>query len=533
MRALSIALLISSLSPVLSAQSADVPLHNWTVPAYPRSSGGGITTMTDVTPPRTFVGVQPCRVADTRGNGAPIQGGIFSNGQARNWTVWNICGIPSGADAISVNFSVVSPAATPLGAFLLAWPTGQPPPPTAIMTYGPGATVISNAAIVPLSGSGQLTVNVSHSTHIVMDVNGYFSALLGNPANFLELDNSSNFYTFFARNFAPGCPGACGIFMQTESTVGNAAIVGSAAGATGLNFGVEGVIASTTAGSAGVHGISPATTGKRYGVLGEIDGSKNAISNSAGVLGRDTLAPVAQNFNTLPAGVRGESTFSLGVLGVSAGGIAVEGILNTLLGDYQSEGRLGSGDYGLYAFGDVGATGTKFFVEPHPTDASKVIRYVALEGGESGTYFRGRGRFVNGVATIEVPEDFRMVTDAEGLTVQVTPIGGIASVGVVRMDLDEIVVQSTRDLEFSFLVNGVRRSQKDRIGPIVENTFEYVPRSAEEKMPGYLSQDQKQVLIGNGTYRPDGTVNLETARRLGWDRIWAQRERPSRRLASE
>jgi hypothetical protein len=126
-----------------------------------------------------------------------------------------------------------------------------------------------------------------------------------------------------------------------------------------------------------------------------------------------------------------------------------------------------------------------------------------------------------------------MVTDAEGLTVQVTPIGGIASVGVVRMDLDEIVVQSTRDLEFSFLVNGVRRSQKDRIGPIVENTFEYVPRSAEEKMPGYLSQDQKQVLIGNGTYRPDGTVNLETARRLGWDRIWAQRERPSRRLASE
>ena len=109
----------------------------------------------------------------------------------------------------------------------------------------------------------------------------------------------------------------------------------------------------------------------------------------------------------------------------------------------------------------------------------------------------------------------------------------IASVGVVRMDLDEIVVQSTRDLEFSFLVNGVRRSQKDRIGPIVENTFEYVPRSAEEKMPGYLSQDQKQVLIRNGTYRPDGTVNLETARQLGWDRIWAQRERPSRRLASE
>jgi len=31
------------------------------------------------------------------------------------------------------------------------------------------------------------------------------------------------------------------------------------------------------------------------------------------------------------------------------------------------------------------ATGTKNFIEPHPTDASKKIRYVSLEGPEAGS----------------------------------------------------------------------------------------------------------------------------------------------------
>jgi hypothetical protein len=45
-------------------------------------------------------------------------------------------------------------------------------------------------------------------------------------------------------------------------------------------------------------------------------------------------------------------------------------------------------------------------------------------------------------------------------------------------------------------------------------------------MPLYLPEVLKQRLISNGTYRPDGTVNLETARRLGWDKVWEQRSQP-------
>ncbi len=119
----------------LSAQ--EIP--NWTVPTYRASSAvGGLTTMADVTPGVGFVGIQPCRVADTRGNGAPIQGGIFANSALRTWDLTGLCGLPAGTDAISANFTVVAAGGIPPGSFLLAWPTGQAPPPTAIMTYGPG-----------------------------------------------------------------------------------------------------------------------------------------------------------------------------------------------------------------------------------------------------------------------------------------------------------------------------------------------------------------------------------------------------------
>ncbi|PYQ34287.1 MAG: hypothetical protein DMF55_09830 [Acidobacteria bacterium] len=130
------------------------------------------------------------------------------------------------------------------------------------------------------------------------------------------------------------------------------------------------------------------------------------------------------------------------------------------------------------------------------------------------------------MARIAVPEDFRLVTDSEGLTVQVTPIGGMASVGVMKADLNEIVVQSSRNLEFYYMVNGIRRTHKHLTSPIGDGN-EYMPKSADATMPQYLTEGQKQLLIQNGTYNADGTVNMETAQRLGWDRIWAERERPT------
>ena len=112
----------------LAQEPVQDAIPNWSAPATwsPHSLSRGLSTMGAVTSSIPFIGIQPCRVADTRGNGAPIQGGIFANSEARNWTVSGICGIPSGAGAISVNFTVVAAGGIPAGSFLLAWPTGSP-----------------------------------------------------------------------------------------------------------------------------------------------------------------------------------------------------------------------------------------------------------------------------------------------------------------------------------------------------------------------------------------------------------------------
>ncbi len=116
-----------------------------------------------------------------------------------------------------------------------------------------------------------------------------------------------------------------------------------------------------------------------------------------------------------------------------------------------------------------------------------------------------------------------MVTDPQSLSIQVTPIGEMATVAVVQIGLDGIVVKGSRDVEFFYTVNGVRRAYNNW-DPIQENERFFVPESPEAKLPIYLSEEERGRLIANGTYNPDGTVNMETAERLGWTKMWAERE---------
>jgi hypothetical protein len=217
---------------------------------------------------------------------------------------------------------------------------------------------------------------------------------------------------------------------------------------------------------------------------------------------------------------------NIGVIGLSTN-VGVAGVLTNDVGGSVAQGYLGYNTgpgYAVWAASNSGGTGAKFFVEPHPTDPSKVIRYISLEGNEPGTYFRGRGKFERGVARIAVPEDFRLVTDPEGLSVQITPIGAMTSFAVLRADLNEIVVQGSRNVEFYYMVNGVRRTHKDLFEPIAPGD-EFRPESPDATLPAYLTERQKETLIRNGTYNADGTVNLETARRLEWDRKWEETAR--------
>jgi len=131
--------------------------------------GSTVISNTDfqVVGPIQFVPVTPCRVADTRQSN-PIPGGT-----SRNFTVPGAggCGIPPSAAAYSLNVTVV-----PRGrlGYLTIWPGGEIQPNVSTMNSPDGRTK-ANAAIVP-SGNNAVSVYVTDTTDVILDINGYFTA---------------------------------------------------------------------------------------------------------------------------------------------------------------------------------------------------------------------------------------------------------------------------------------------------------------------------------------------------------------------
>ena len=211
--------------------------------------------------------------------------------------------------------------------------------------------------------------------------------------------------------------------------------------------------------------------------------------------------------------MRGYSEFGWGVVGLSNGsgdgvGVYGRGLFTGVRGVHFTPKT-----YAIEAWGALVATGTKSFVQPHPTDPSTAVQFICLEGNESGTYFRGTTRLVDGVALIPIPEEWRLVTDEVGITVQVTPHGP-ANVWVASSSLDQIVVSGSADVELDYLVNGVRRGFTE-YEPYVRNRF-FRPEVRGVPFGTQYPQELRDILVDNGILNPDYTPNEATAERLGW-----------------
>jgi len=495
--------LLLLVAPRISAD--EVPLRNWTVPSSPTR----LSALGDIGNPGVFVAVTPCRVVDTRlgmgFSGAYGPPALTAAPRTFNIVASGCTGLPANVSAFSLNFAVTNTAGP---GHIVAWPTGGTMPNVSTLNYL-GAQTLANAAIVPAgSGTSISVVAAVSATDLIIDINGYFTNY---PNTNKQLFTSGSFSA------------AAAILGVNDSNAIGSHGVGGYAGGTGVVHGVQGEIGSGAADlSAGVHGIGGAGTARTFGVYGE--SATNAF-DAAGVLGRSTFgtSPIINSIaNT--AGVRGEGA-ARGTVGVAGpSGVGVRGYSVDASGILQTFGSLGQGNsYGVYANGDLGATGTKTFVEPHPTDASKVIKFVSLEGPEAGTYFRGTASTRGGVCVIEVPEPFRMVTDEEGLTVQLTTVGSGAHAWVESESLERIVVRSSADTKLHYLVQGVRKAYRD-FQPVAPGD-EFMPRSPEDTLPLWLSEEGRRRLVSNGTFHADGTVNMETAERAGWAQRWREAER--------
>ena len=120
-----------------------------------------------------FVVVTPCRIADTRNPSGPFGGPAIAAGTSRDFVIPSgACGIPSDAAAYSMNIAVV-PRGT-LG-FLTLWPSGQSQPLVSTLNSNDGR-IKSNAALVPAGANGAVSVFATHTTDVILDINGYFVA---------------------------------------------------------------------------------------------------------------------------------------------------------------------------------------------------------------------------------------------------------------------------------------------------------------------------------------------------------------------
>src|SRR5215831_13260822 len=398
--------------------------------------------------------------------------------------------------------------------------------------------------VIDINGYYSQALNPLNYFSVVTSYSAGGGVIFGENLDTTNVGNGGHFITKSPMD------GSAGVEASADATSGvTSGILGETKSTTDQASGVQGVVLSSTPGgfSAGVLGVNNSTSGNGMGVMGThsgsgwgvygtsptgfgtygfsplgvgavgsassgvgVYGSTNAITGSVMAIwgqafGTTGTIPgiVGETFSASPAafGVVGRVNgptpggFSTGVRGISLGtsgqGIGVWG--SHPAGGYGVFGTAPAGvGIAVYAGGDLLVSGAKSFVEPHPTDAGKEIRYVALEGPESGTYFRGRGTFQNGLAIIEVPENFRLVTDSEGLSVQVTPIGAMATVAVLRIDLEKIVVQASRSVDFFYMVNGVRKSEKS-FEPIHEAKI-FAPQGPEAQLPEWLTAEQKKML---------------------------------------
>jgi hypothetical protein len=155
------------------------------------------------------------------------------------------------------------------------------------------------------------------------------------------------------------------------------------------------------------------------------------------------------------------------LLNAGAGNGLIVGTLTStplILGTNSTARMTIAGTGAITVPGNFTVTGTKNFAVVDPANAKQALYYTALEGPEAGTYFRGSAKTVNGQVVVELPGYFSRLTESERMTVQLTPVGAPGQLYVAEKSPSKLVIkiaQGSADLEFDYLVQGVRKGYLD------------------------------------------------------------------------
>lgn len=210
--------------------------------------------------------------------------------------------------------------------------------------------------------------------------------------------------------------GGNGIGVYGSQAGSGYGVYGTAVGGYGVvgqstsGVGVEG---SADEGGFGVHGVT--LDGNGYGVYGQ-------ANNGVGVFGATAGGTAVEGTATTGNAVRGVSSSGYGVFGSSTGNYAVVGVTNSGNGVYgqvstaNQAGVVGrqedaSGNWALYGFGNIGATGTKSAVVPAQDGRGHMTLY-CVESPECWFEDFGSARLTGGSATVAIDAEFAQTVDA-------------------------------------------------------------------------------------------------------------------------
>ena len=138
------------------------------------------TTTTTTLAPADFVGIQPVRVLDTRGNGqtvgvpaaAPIGADKAIEVQIAGYKVGDQVLIPDNATSVAINVTIDGDATSK--SFLTVWPTGDPRPLASTNNAEPGF-VSPVSALMKIGEDGKISVyNQAGAVNVIIDVTGFF-----------------------------------------------------------------------------------------------------------------------------------------------------------------------------------------------------------------------------------------------------------------------------------------------------------------------------------------------------------------------
>jgi len=281
-----------------------------------------------------FFPVAPCRALDTRGNGFSGAYGppSLSAGVPRDFVLNGQCGVPSAADAVSLNVTVTN---THGPGFILIYPTGSPQPTVSTLNYVGGQTV-ANAAIVLLGDSEGVTVVAGVSaTDLIVDVNGFFA---GSRAGFVD-------QTFLGINAGAGSTGSGNV------GIGSNALDSQATGSGNVAVGANDLFNLTTGAAntaIGGNALLVDTTGSNNVALGQSSlwnlqsGSGNiGIGNLAGT----NLITGSNNIYIGSPGFIGDEQGQIRIGNANQVGAVIQGIASSAVSGVQvlvnGGGRLG------------------------------------------------------------------------------------------------------------------------------------------------------------------------------------------------